>query len=296
MPYIKQIPRLPQRAAQSNKGDFGRVLVIAGSRGMAGAACLAARAAYRGGAGLVRLAVPESIWDIVAIKTDECLTLGLPETKRGSISYKAWKDLAESLEWADVIVAGPGLTQDESTVELILRLVEQTPKALVLDADALNAIAADQTKTLRRAQEGAHAARQVLLTPHPGEMGRLCGKPTKDVQTDRAGTVLEVAQTTHAVVVLKGAGTLVSDGARLYENTTGNAGMAKGGTGDVLAGLAGALVAQKMSAFDAGCLSVYLHGMAGDLAAARLSQWSMLASDLLEELPNAFLNFSKAQD
>jgi len=292
---VTALPRLPARAPDANKGDCGRVLIVAGSRGMTGAPCLAARGACRGGAGLVRVAVPEAVYAIVAAKApDECLVDGLKKDSAGCFSSMAFPALAALCEWADVVVMGPGMSQAEQTAELIRRLVGEIDKPLVLDADGLNAFAGGGLRLLQAAQR-KWTGRMLVLTPHPGEMARLLGGSPRDIQADRAGAVLKLAQSAGAVAVLKGAGTLVCDGRRMYRNATGNAGMASGGTGDVLTGLIGALVGQSLSAFDAACLGVHLHGAAGDLASKRLGMWAMLASDLAEELPNAFLEYEKRQ-
>jgi hydroxyethylthiazole kinase-like uncharacterized protein yjeF len=292
---VTTLARLPLRPPDANKGTCGRVLIVGGSRNMAGAPCLAARGAYRGGAGLVRVAVPAAIREIVAAKVlDECLVDGLEATLAGSFSRAAFLALAKLCEWADVVVLGPGMSQERQTVELVHRVAQEVDTPLVLDADGLNALAGGALKLLTAARSKL-PGRALVLTPHPGEMARLLGGSPQDIQNDRVAAALKLARSVGAVVVLKGAGTLVSDGPRLYQNTTGNAGMATGGTGDVLAGLIGALIGQGLNAFDAACLGVYLHGLAGDLAAKRLGVWSMLAGDLAEELPNAFLDYEKRQ-
>ena len=288
LPLVTAIPPLPQRPPDANKGDFGKVLVVGGSRGMSGAPCMAAKAAYRSGAGLVRMAVPLAIWDIVATKIDECLTVGLPQTRYGSLSNRALSQLIHLNDWADAVVLGPGLTQDEETGETLREYVPKMDAALVLDADGLNAFGGQ----IEKLKAGDSRNRRVL-TPHPGEMARLLGVSIPEVQSDRPGAAAQCARRSGCVAVLKGAGTLVCDGSRLYKNTTGNPGMATGGTGDVLSGVIGALFGQGLSAFDAACLGVYLHGLAGDLAAERLGVWSLMAGDMIDELPNAFKSLQK---
>lgn len=275
------VPALPARSADANKGDCGKITIIAGSRGMSGAPCLAARAAYRSGAGLVRVAVPHSIWDIVAVKTDECLTEGLAETSAGSVARKALRKFGTADEWADVFVIGPGLTQHADTAEAVRELLGRVAQLVVLDADGLNAFSG-KLQQLRR--PGAN----LILTPHPGEMARLLGTSIAAVQADRPRAALECARQSGAVVVLKGAITIVCDGERMYQNTTGNPGMATGGTGDVLTGIIAALAGQGLKPFEAACLGVYLHGFSGDIAATRLGVWSLIAGDLITELPKAF--------
>jgi hydroxyethylthiazole kinase-like uncharacterized protein yjeF len=278
------VPPLPRRSREANKGDCGRVLIVGGSRGMLGAPCLAARAAGRGGAGLVKVAVPEGLWDSVALKLDEYLTAGLPATPAGALSEDAFDPLLELAAWADVVVLGPGLGTAAETVAVVRLAVREITKPLVLDADGLNAFAG-RMEDLKARPRGS----PLILTPHPGEMARLLKTTAQAVQKDREAAVRECIAATGAVVVLKGAGTLVADARRLYVNRTGNPGMATGGTGDVLAGLLGALLGQGLRAYDASCLAVYLHGLAGDLAVKRLGEWSLVAGDLVDFLPQAFL-------
>jgi hydroxyethylthiazole kinase-like uncharacterized protein yjeF len=285
------LPPLPRRKSDANKGDCGKLLIVGGSRGMAGAVCLAARAAGRSGAGLVKVAVPEPIWDLVATKLDEALTAGWPATRGGGFSEKALDPLMESAAWSDVVVFGPGLGTDPQTVAVVREAVRRITKPLVLDADGLNAFAG-RSDQLAQAQE-LLKDRALVLTPHPGEMARLLGKTIKDVQSDRKGAARTCAQSSKAVVLLKGASTIVTDARRWYVNRTGNPGMATGGSGDVLAGLLGALIGQGVSAYEATCLAAHLHGLAGDLAAKRLTEWSLVAGDLIDELPNAFYAYAR---
>jgi NAD(P)H-hydrate epimerase len=276
------------------------VLIAGGSRGMIGAPCLAARAAYRGGAGLVKLAVPESLWDLAAVKLDETLTAGLPETPLGTFSQSALEPLLELAAWADVVVLGPGLSAHPETARLTRLALARINRPVVLDADGLNAFAAigsaqpDARGPLGQlaAAQAALPRRPLILTPHPGEMARLLATSPQAVQRNRPKAARECARAARAVVVLKGAGTLVADGKRLFVNPTGNPGMASGGTGDVLAGLLAALIGQKLAPYAAACLAVYLHGLAGDLAARRLGLWSVTAGDVLAALPAAFLEYS----
>ena len=279
---VTALPLLPPRAFDANKGDFGKITVIGGSRGMAGAPCLAARGAYRAGAGLVRVAVPMSIWDILAGKLDECVTDGLQETASGSVARKGLKSYGGDDEWAGVIVLGPGMSQNSETAEEIRAFVARMKQPLVLDADGLNAFTG-QLGLLRR------PGRKTVLTPHPGEMARLLKLTPAQIQSDRPRAVFECARMSGCVVALKGAITLVSDGERLYQNTSGNPGMATGGTGDILTGIVAAFIGQGMAPFEAACLGVYIHGLAGDVAASRMGMHSMMAGDLLADLPKAFM-------
>ncbi|MCW8133249.1 MAG: NAD(P)H-hydrate dehydratase [Planctomycetota bacterium] len=284
---INRPPPLPRRAPDANKGDCGKVLVVGGSRGMSGAPCLAARGAYRGGAGLVKVAVPESIWDLAAGSFEEITTAGLPETREGALGRKAVKPALDLAEWADVVVMGMGMGRDDETIDFLRRVLEELKKPIVLDADGLYAFGGRQLTFLAKTQEN-HKERPLVLTPHPGEMGRLWDVSTVDVQDDRRMAAETLARAVHCVAVLKGKDTLVADVTRTYCNATGNPGMATGGTGDVLAGLIGALLGQNMPAFEAACLGVHLHGLAGDLAAKRLGPWSMMARDLADDLGLAF--------
>ncbi len=279
---VVSVPPLPMRADDANKGDCGKITIIGGSRGMSGAPCLSARAAYRSGAGLVRIAVPASIWDIVAIKTYECVTNGLNENASGAITKKSLRKLGGADEWADVFVCGPGMASHADTLEEIREFATRVLQPTVLDADGLNAFADGRVEKLKRPNA------QFVLTPHPGEMARLLKTSIAAVQADRAKAALECARLSGAVVVLKGAITLVCDGERLYQNSTGNPGMATGGTGDVLTGIIAALIGQGLKTFEAACLGVYLHGFAGDVVASKLGVWSLIASDLINELPKAF--------
>lgn len=284
---VQRPPPLPGRVPDANKGDCGKVLVVGGSRGMAGAPCLAARGALRGGAGLVKVAVPESIWNVCAVKLDECTTAGLPETRDGALSGKALKPLCELADWADIVVLGMGAGRSDETIGLMRRVLDEINKPLVLDADGLFAFCGKQLTRLAQTQE-THKERPLVLTPHPGEMGRLWDVSTAEVQKDRRMACETLAKAVNCVAVLKGKGTLVADAHRTYLNTTGNAGMATGGTGDVLAGLIAALLGQGLPAFEAAALGVCLHGRAGDLAAKRLGQHALIAGDVVDELPNAF--------
>lgn len=292
---MRKPPPLPKRSKGAHKGDCGRVLVVGGCRGMAGAPCLAARGALRGGAGLVKAAVPACIWDVAAVKLDECLTLGLPDTQSGCFAKGARQALLDAAAWADAVVLGPGVSQHAQAAGLLRETLPRIAVPVVLDADGLNAFAG-KGKALARAQ-AVRRWHPLVLTPHPGEAARLLGSTIEKVQANRKAAALELVKLCGpgTVAVLKGDGTLVTDGTQTYVNKTGNSGMASGGTGDVLSGLVAALIGQGMSAFDAACLGVYLHGLAGDRAAKRLGVWSLTANDLLDELPGAFLQHARGR-
>jgi NAD(P)H-hydrate epimerase len=278
---VADVPRLPPRPADAHKGTFGTVVVVAGSRDLSGAAVLCASGALRGGAGLVRLAVPEGIQPVVAAANPCYTTAGLPQDPAGCLKAEAQRHLVELVRGGTAAVMGPGLGRNADLAGLVLAAVEQTTTPLVLDADALNALAPAPDRLAGRAAP-------LVLTPHPGELGRLIGRDAAAVQADRVGLAAAFAARLGLVLVLKGAGTVVTDGRRVYVNRTGNAGMATGGTGDVLAGLVGALLAQRLDPFAAARLGVYLHGLAGDLARDDLGEASLIASDLLDYLPQAF--------
>lgn len=260
-----QVPRsLPPRSPDDHKGTFGTVLTVAGSSGMLGAAILAARGALRGGAGLVRACLPP---DLMAL-----LTVAVP----GATTISRSTPVARWLDGADAVLAGPGLSNSPGTRKLVRELVSRCEVPLVLDADALNALAPI---------EGRLEARSDLVsTPHPGEAARLLGSTTGAVQRDRQRAAARLVKAVGGVIVLKGARTIVTDGLQNYTNTTGNPGMATGGSGDVLAGLLAALLAQGMDPFGAACLAVHAHGRAGDLVAERLSQTGLTAEDLPDAL------------
>jgi ADP-dependent NAD(P)H-hydrate dehydratase len=278
---VTDVPRLAPRPADANKGDFGRILVVAGSRGMSGAAVLCGSAALRGGAGLVRLAVAEGILPLVAPGTPCCMTAPLPQDEHGRLAESARDDLLALIRANTVTALGPGLGQSDGLRRLLAAVLEQTTAPLVLDADALNNLAHDPA-VLRR-----HAG-PLLLTPHPGEFSRLLGSDIPTVQAHREELAVRFAAEHGVVLVLKGHRTMVTDGGRLYLNTTGNPGMATGGSGDVLTGLLAALTGAGLETFAAARLGVYLHGLAGDLARDALGETSLIASDLIDFLPRAF--------
>jgi NAD(P)H-hydrate epimerase len=283
---VTQLPRLAPRAADSNKGTFGRVLLVAGSRGMSGAAVLCGSGALRGGAGLVYLAVPETILPIVATANPCYLTAPLPADANGQFSKRAEAWVLSLAQGKDVLALGPGLGPGRAITALVLGVLGQVPLPLVLDADALNALQ-EHTDSLR----GRKAA--TVLTPHPGEFARLLGCDVPTVQARRQELAVRFAADLGVVLVLKGHRTIVTDGRRCYINGTGNPGMATGGTGDVLTGLLAALLGQGLEAFAAAQLAVYLHGLAGDLARDDRGEVSLIATDLIEYLPRAFRALSQ---
>ncbi len=276
----RTLPRLPARKSDAHKGDFGHVLVVAGSRGMPGAAALCAAAAVRGGAGLVTCATPRGCHPIVASHLMEALFAPMPETTTGSFAPAAARPLRRRAAGADAVALGPGLTTAPGTARFLADFLPRLGTPCVVDADGLNLLAGNP-RLLRR------VGGPVVVTPHPGEMGRLAGRTTAQVQRDREGVARRFARETGCVVVLKGRGTVVTDGTRMRINRTGNPGMATGGSGDVLTGLTAALIGQGLSPFDAAVLGAHLHGRAGDLAVRRVGAVSLAASDLLAFLPDA---------
>lgn len=269
------LPLPPPREKTGHKGTFGRVLVVAGSRGMSGAACLAGMGALRGGAGLVHLAVPASIESIVSGYEPSYLVHGLSDNYEGQLDTGCEAPLQELRRGMDAVVIGPGLGSSPGGQTLVADWLGSLTVPLLLDADALNAVA-KQGWGLREVRPAGPR----LVTPHPGEMARLLGLSTADVQADRLAHAVALARRWRTTVVLKGAGTVITDGDRWAINSTGNPGLATGGTGDVLSGLLGALLAQGLEVFEAARLGVWLHGTAGDIAAAELSEPGLIASDL----------------
>ena len=273
---------LRPRDPESNKGDYGRLLCVCGSEGMAGAAAMSARAALRCGAGIVEVALPRSIYSIVAPQAPEAVFTLLDPLPEGGLSPACEESLGRALSKASACLVGCGLGTGAAAREEVERLIGASRVPLVVDADGINLVARniDVLKTARA---------PVVLTPHPGEMARLLGTSVSDVQAHRREFAARFAAEHRAVLVLKGAGTLVAlpDG-RLFRNPTGNAGMAKGGSGDVLAGMIASFAAQGIEPGLAAAGAVYLHGLAGDRCAERLSQTAMLPTDLIETLPSLF--------
>lgn len=292
MGKIDTITFLPQRPVEAYKNNFGHVLIIAGSMGMSGAAVLTGKAALRSGAGLVELLCPDCIWQIAAGAEPCYMCRPLADDHNGMISEHAIEYIRERLEKADVVAIGPGLGCSEQLREVICSLITVEHLPLVIDADGLNNLAQipDWPDML-----GAN----LTITPHPGEMQRLC-KSVPDFETvaDREDLAIDFSNATGAITVLKGASTVVACGDDYYVNKTGNPGMATGGSGDVLTGITAAIMAQLMlaapdisgqeTAFNAAITAVYVHGLAGDLAAQKYGQTAMTAMDIIEHLPQAF--------
>lgn len=278
---ITELPDLPPRPSNSNKGTFGRACIVAGSRGMSGAAVLAGSAALRAGAGLVIVAIPEGIQSIVAMGNPCYLTVGLPEDDTGGLSASAKKPLLDRASGCDVIAVGPGLGQGQDRKALVMALIEETSVPLLLDADALNVLEGE-TSVLEKREA------PLILTPHPGEFSRLTGAEIDAIQADREARAFDFAAKHKVVLLLKGEGTVVTDGSRIYVNETGCSGLATGGTGDVLTGLIAGLIAQGMEPFPGAQLGAHVHGLAGELGCDTVGEHGLIATDLLEYLPPAF--------
>ena len=270
---------LPPRPKDAHKGTFGTAVVLAGSLGLTGAAYLSSTAAARAGAGLVRLLVADTIYPILAVKCTEVMATPVPEVVPGAVGHAAYDSILRQLASAEVGIIGPGLGRDSSTWRLVLDLALHARCPLVIDADGLNALAESQ-----RAK--GKLGRNRVLTPHPGELGRLMGKTADAVNGDRVGVARKAAKEWGAVVVLKGAHTVVAhpDG-RASEDPHEVPALATGGTGDVLSGLIGGLIAQGSEAYAAAVTGVYVHAAAGRRIAERLGDSGLLASDLLGEIP-----------
>ena len=267
---------LPRRDPEGHKGDFGKVLCICGSVGYTGAPIFASRAAVRTGAGLVFLGVPQSVWPVAAVKSDEAMPFPLPETADGKLSLLAEEPIRQRAAGCDAVLLGCGLGRDWQTDTLVQHLLNMG-KPLVLDADGLNAVG-ENTELLQKRPA------VTVLTPHEGEFLRLGG----DLSRGREAAAAAFSQKYGVYLILKGHRTLIADPeGRLAVNNTGNCGMAKGGSGDVLAGMLLSLLGQGCETFDACCAAVWLHGRAGDLAAADKGERSMTPTDLLEQIPYA---------
>ncbi len=284
---VDTLAKLPRRPPDAHKGDFGRVLIVGGSRGMVGAVALAANSALRGGAGLVTFAAPEPVQLTIAGLCPCATSVPLSCDGGGQLKREAVREMVDTASRCDVLALGPGMGVGPTQQNLIRAAIEQT-LPLVMDADGLNNLSTiDRWTELRCAP--------AVLTPHPGEFARLTGTPTERIQQDRERIAVTTAQKWNSdgpddvplVLVLKGAGTVVTDGRRVNVNGGGNPGMATGGSGDVLTGLIAALIGQGLEMFEASCLGVFCHSRAGDLAAEKLGEISLIASDLLDFLPQA---------
>jgi NAD(P)H-hydrate epimerase len=272
---------LSQRPHDSHKGRFGHLLILAGSRGMVGAALLAARGALRAGAGLVTVALPESQAPPCLDGLPEAMILPLPETSRGTPAEGAIEVLLEQIPGKQAMVIGPGLSRHKSTARLVREIITHVKLPLVIDADGLNALADNPSILLESTSD-------IVATPHPGELGRLLGLGAAQIQEQRIEVARNFSKKYGLLVVLKGARTVVaSPSGHVSINNTGNPGMAAGGMGDVLTGAIGSLIAQGHSPREAAVLGVYLHGRAGDIAGTETGPWGYLAAEVADRIPSA---------
>ena len=289
---------IPVLLPDDHKGSRGRVAIVAGSAGMAGAATLASRAALRGGAGMVMLGTPAGLMDALTARHTEVMLRGLPETAEGSLSLEAGPEIESLISWADVLAIGPGLSRHEETASLVRRVVANSERPVVIDADGVNAFSghggdlAGHGGDLAGHGGGLAGSRpEIIMTPHAFELSRLTDVAVEEIEADRVAAARQTAGSLQVTLVLKGAATLVaSPCGKVSVNPTGNPGMATAGSGDVLTGIIAALLGQGLRAWDAARLGVYLHGLAGDLGAEAVGTHSLVAGDLIDHLPGAFLH------
>jgi ADP-dependent NAD(P)H-hydrate dehydratase / NAD(P)H-hydrate epimerase len=272
---------LDPRPAQAHKGDYGHLFVLSGSPGKTGAAVMVCSGALRTGAGLVTLGIPASLNPILEAKLTEAMTAPLPDAGSGYLVLDAVGRIHELLEGKTAIALGPGISTDAQVQKVILKLIPETTLPLIIDADGITALAS-RSEILKQGKG------PVVLTPHPGEMSRLMGITTQEVQDDRIGVAKSCAATYNSIVVLKGNRTVIATPeGEVYLNATGNPGMASGGTGDVLTGIIGGLIAQGFLPLEAAKWGVFLHGLAGDMAAKEIGEIPLIASDIIDYLPDA---------
>jgi len=274
--------RLLHRKADSHKGDYGKILILAGSSRFSGAALLCAEAALRSGAGLVTVGIPSSVnLALIKNKIKEIMTLPLPQTPAGTLSLAAFSKVMLFLKNTDVLIIGPGLGSHKSTYALVRKIIKSLKLPSVIDADALNAFS-HHLRALKKHQG------QVILTPHIKEMERLFGVTCELIKKDRKLIAKKYAKYYNSTIILKGHQSIVTDGdRRFYINKTGNPGMATAGSGDVLSGVVGAFLAQGLDAFSAAKFATYIHGLAGDIAAVDKTQMGLIASDITSRIPDA---------
>lgn len=279
---IRSLAQKLKRPVAAHKGDFGRVLILAGSRGMTGAAHLAGMGALRAGAGLVTVGVPSAVYGIVARREAELMVRPFPSTSSGSFSLAGFSAIKQCSSGQDILALGPGLSQNKATQQLVRKVLGTVTLPLVIDADALNALKGKPE--LLKACRG-----RTVLTPHPGEFLRVFGGQLDDSPALRENRARAAAAKHGVVIVLKGHRTVIAapDG-RIHINKTGNPGMATAGSGDVLTGIIAALAGQGFSLYEAACLGVHAHGLAGDLATKKVGQTGLVAGDILDFVAAAF--------
>ena len=274
--------QLLRRKADSHKGDYGSILILAGSIRFSGAALLCAESTLRAGAGLVTVGIPASInLALIKNKTKEVMTLPLPQTRAGTLSLAAFSKIEPFLKNTDVLIIGPGLGRDKSTYALVRKIVRKSSLPMVIDADALNAL--HHHLGILKQHKG-----KVILTPHAKEMAGLFGIGIDFIKKNRKLVAKKYAKDYNSVIILKGHESIVTDGDRkICINKTGNPGMATAGSGDVLSGIVGAFLAQGLDAFSAAKYATHIHGLAGDIAAFDKTQLGLMASDIISRIPDA---------
>lgn len=278
---VDNIQKLPKRLPDSHKGNFGRVLVLGGSVGLTGAAAMASESALRAGAGLVTLGIPKSLNPIMEGKLTEVMTLPLPETENQAFSKSSFDNIMKIVNNFDVVAIGPGMSRDPETSWLVRELCKSINIPKIIDADGLNAISEDKSVL-------KDIDKNTIFTPHPGEMARLIDGTVSDVQSDRVNIAQRFAIDNNIIMILKGVPTVVAEpNGEVYLNTTGNPGLASGGTGDVLTGIIAGFIAQGLTLRDSAILGVYIHGLAGDMAAEELGEPGMIAGDVIKFIPLA---------
>ncbi len=275
---------IPGRPPYGHKGIFGRVLILAGSPGMTGAAALSSLSALRTGAGLVYLGIPESLNHILEQKATEVVTIPLPETSKNTISPSAIGVL-EKYPKPDVVVIGPGMGIHEETGEFIIKVMDKTDVPILIDADGLNNLKEKDIVGVKK--------KHLILTPHPGELSRLIGTRTEDINRNRIDIAISLSKKWRVTLVLKGAPTVIASNDRCYVNTTGSSALATAGSGDVLTGIIAGLCAQGMETFSASALGVYIHGLSGDISAREKTEYGVIAGDVMENIPRAIYNILK---
>ena len=281
---------LPQRDPESHKGKFGHVLVLAGSPGFTGAAAMTSLSALRAGAGLVTLGIPASLQNVLSAKLTEVMTLALPETAKHTLDINAEFMITEFFSKANVLAVGPGLSLAEPTQSLVRKIVLSSPIPVVLDADGITAFAISPAVFNL-------AKSPIVMTPHTGELARLMHLSASDLKNNRINYAHRFAREHNVFLVLKGARTIIAEpSGQIYLNPTGNSGMATAGSGDVLTGMIAGLMAQGLSPLESCILATYLHGYAGDLAANNLTEYCLIAGDLINYLPAAFKHLIKIRD
>jgi NAD(P)H-hydrate epimerase len=280
---------LPTRSLNAHKHSVGKIFVLAGSPRFTGAAAMTASTAMKAGAGAVILGTPNSVYPIIAKKLTEVMVEPLPDTEEGTLSLAAYDKILNHLKWADLLICGPGISRNQETCQLIWRLILEYNKKILIDADGLNNLS-EKISFLKN-----HTSREIIITPHTGELSRLTGLLSTEIEKNRVTIARQIAKQFRLTIVLKGASTITaSEDGNVYINSTGNPGMASAGMGDVLAGLIGGLWAQGMNRTEAAYAGVYLHGYAGDMAKNKYGEKSLLAMDVQGFLPKSILEIESS--